>query len=311
MKKGNVILLSVLSLLALVFIVSLVSAAVDPNNPNPYSTLAASGSVPAGAGSIPGATADPNSIPGASVTPPTSPVTTSPASTTPGSSTTITYNFFGDISNSVKKALEMDTSKPGIIEQWQQGNLDASITKVIFFFLLALIFYSTLSALFGKLKTSFIIISVIVAFLATAYITPVQVLAAVQGYGAMGLTVLIAVPVVFFANLTFQAAKSGGSNAIVIQYFAWLLFLVIWLWKLVSFLFSSSPTKDYGILWILIIGVLIGLVFVVFNGPIYDWLSGLFSKAKTKIFRKKIKGAAEGIEGMNALTEDVVSGGSD
>ncbi len=127
-------------------------------------------------------------------------------------------------------------SLKGFMGIWEEGP-DANATLIKWFFLgliILLIYASLTSANFPESKRgdagkfSFLrwLIAIIVGLLATVFITTPELVAAIQGYKALGITFILFVPLMILAFFTFAVASKVNPFGIVVQRIAWIIYSV-------------------------------------------------------------------------------------
>ncbi len=111
---------------------------------------------------------------------------------------------------------------------WTEGQLPSSVAKIFFFFIVTLIIFLVLNPIFQKNKGLMFILSLLIGFLSTAYITPDAVYSILISYTALGLTLNTLLPLATLFGLSYIAAtaKEGKVQLIMLSWFAWTLFAV-------------------------------------------------------------------------------------
>lgn len=134
--------------------------------------------------------------------------------------------FVSLISTVVSAAGEWSGAFRTLFTDWSGGNLGANTAKIFFFVMVSLLIYLLLSGIMPKNATIVMILSGIVSFLATAYITPSEIYSILISYSALGLTLTTLVPLAILFGLTYRAASTGNVQMAMLQYFGWILFAV-------------------------------------------------------------------------------------
>jgi len=137
---------------------------------------------------------------------------------------------------------------------WEEGDFSPNIAKYLFLFLLALVFYSVLGFMpFIEEGKEFIKwpIAFIVAFLATAYLTPSDIYTMLAGYGALGIVVGTIIPFIILFFFSLQVHKKGGLGGRLFAKIMWAAFLLFLLWKLIDGMFFQEViSKTEGFFYI-------------------------------------------------------------
>lgn len=164
---------------------------------------------------------------------------------------------------------------------WEGGQLSTSVAKVIFFVIISLLIYLIIYSTLGEKHNNLIaIISFLIGFLTTAYITPQEVFSLLNSYTALGLTLITLVPLIILGFITYFAAVKGTPFDII-QYFGWILFAVYSLYRLVS----GWSEGNAAVNWILLATAIISAGVVLFNKTI--------RRIITKNYLNSIKDSAE------------------
>lgn len=112
--------------------------------------------------------------------------------------------------------------------------------------------------------------AIIVAFLATAYITPEEVYTILISYGAMGLILGAIIPFVILVALTKKLSDQEGAGSRILQYIIWIGFIGFLIYKAIEGLRSNM----IGWLEFIVYGIIIIVsgVFILFNRQIMSLL---------------------------------------
>jgi hypothetical protein len=127
-----------------------------------------------------------------------------------------------------------------LFTQWQNGGLDINIAKYIIFFMLAGVIWGALN--FAQIPDNAgfqALIAFPAAFLATAYLTPGEVLAALQSWDALGLTLTFVLPfmiAVLISSMFFSSGKSRRMTVgkILVGLLLWLTLAGVQIYKFVE-----------------------------------------------------------------------------
>ncbi len=175
---------------------------------------------------------------------------------------------------------------------WSQGDLDVSVAKYFMFGILILLIFSifNMTNIPSQQGVQWIL-SILVSFLAIAYITPEEIFTILSTYSALGMTLSIFVP--FAVMLLFSAALlspikntkkgeevklvPGKANVgqVVLVKFLWLLFTGFLLYKIVSGF--ASPDVDLSVGMSIVLGAvfIISLFLTIFNKKFRNWIRGI------------------------------------
>ena len=195
------------------------------------------------------------------------------------------------------------------LKNWQVGKLDPGFAKILIFLIIFLVIFLLIENLFGD-KNRWVTtpMAIIVAFLATAYLTPEEVLSLMTSYAALGLTITTLIPLALLFGLTYQATKIESELSLVwIQWLAWGLFLVYSIYKLISAAISDQ-LYSIGVAIIVFGATVVSFIMVVFNRQILRLITKKFIEAETLRAGRKIKESEEFIESTSAAMRSL--GGS-
>lgn len=159
-----------------------------------------------------------------------------------------------------------------MFSNWSEGRISINIAKYIFFFMIFIILFAVAGFLpFFEGEKTFgirVIFSLLVAFLATAYITPEEVFVLLTSYTALGLAIGSIIPFIFLFFLTVKASEKGGP-VVFLQYFSWLAFTTWMVYKFILLVGGDRPDfVGVTVLWIHGILTLIGVSMIAFNRQI-------------------------------------------
>ena len=207
-----------------------------------------------------------------------------------------TSDSFGVTGYAVKK-VNLDNFDGSFISNlftnWEEGNIDTNISKYFIFFMLALLISGIMGSLNFLGKFTRISISIIIAFLATAFITPAEVLGIVTSYTALGLALTSILPfvvlILFSATNLTEGTTSVGK--ILIDRLLWALFGIFLVYRVIM-LFLSDKTFSWVIAGIVIISLLIALYITFAHNKFYAWVKSL-GRMIAKERSKDIKSSRE------------------
>jgi hypothetical protein len=157
-----------------------------------------------------------------------------------------------------------------MFSDWGQGNLSINIAKYLFLALLTLVIFGLVGFVPGlsKLNVALKLISaLIIAFLATAYLTPSNVYTVLASYGALGIVLGAVIPFVILLFFSSQLGKEGGAGGMLLSKIIWAAFILFLVWKIVDGMFNISGVGAT-------IGAVEGWVYVAFIVLSLAWVFG-------------------------------------
>jgi len=178
---------------------------------------------------------------------------------------------------------------------WENGGYTANVAKIFFFFIIAIVVYLVIGGIFGdKSQWLMFILSLLISFLATAYLTPAEVYSVLNSYSALGLTITTLIPLAVIMGLSYRAAtaESGQTQLIMLQAFAWILFAV---YSIYRFTYDFFYAKEGS-------GAVNGIILAT---AVIACLAALFNKQMIKILTKKY------IESSNQAAQETIDMGTD
>ena len=201
--------------------------------------------------------------------------------------------FIGVVSAKFSEGDIVPQSVKDALSSWQFGKLDPGFAKILIFLIVFLVIFLLMENIFGDknrwITTS---LSIIIAFLATAYLTPAEVLSLMTSYAALGLTITTLIPLALLAGLTYQSTKPDSNITLVlIQWLAWGLFLVYSIYKLIS---AALSDQLYSI----------GVAIIVFGSAIAAFIMIVFNKQILRLITKKFI-EAESVRAHREIGESV------
>ena len=197
------------------------------------------------------------------------------------------------------------------------GDFNTNLAKVLLTVLITLIVYSISSKIPG-LKNLFegskwflgVIFSVIIGFLAMAYITPDEVYVIVMSYSALGFALGAGIPfiVLLFFTITLATEHEGGAKGVflrkILAYALWVGFAGFMIYRIFFVDAGDTTSAIYSTLnWIILI-VTIGVV--IFLGAIFAKLMKADRDARIKEAEDKTKKATAKTE-MDSQAIDELS----
>ncbi|NCO11395.1 hypothetical protein CO038_01765 [Candidatus Pacearchaeota archaeon CG_4_9_14_0_2_um_filter_39_13] len=171
--------------------------------------------------------------------------------------------------------------------------VDIGVTKWLFIILLSLLIWSVLEGS-GIIKQNAVrwVISIIVAFLGVSYFTVDEVIATLQTYQALGLTLLFLFPLLILMTFTWRiVAHFQSPGAVVFQWFMWIVYGIFLVYRfLVDYPLLSVTTR-----WIFGIVGILTLIMIFGN----RWIRGMLG---AELVRSEIDNALNTEQRAAALT---------
>jgi len=173
-----------------------------------------------------------------------------------------------------------DTLK-NFFTNWTDATIGANTAKIMFGVMIAVILFLVLYNVAGQSGSKFmvpiLILSAVVAFLVTAYITPPEIYALLNSYTATGMTIIAIVPLAIIGLFSWQAATSGKPTIMIIQWLLWGFYFLFLVYKIVvNWGEGSGPVNI-----IVGIGALVALIMVIFNKQIVAMIGKKYIEAET------------------------------
>ncbi|MBW6442772.1 hypothetical protein K0A97_03280 [Patescibacteria group bacterium] len=163
---------------------------------------------------------------------------------------------------------------------WSSGGLKVSIAKYFFWIIVTMLVTTILN--FAKFpKNGFIqfILGLIISFLATAYITPDEVFAALTLYTALGLTLSVVLPffiIIFFSAMLLSNEKISDISIgrVVMQVMLWLFFTGFISYKLIAgHIGGEQISRDATV--VLFTVLVLSLLILIFNKQFRSWIRSI------------------------------------
>lgn len=168
-----------------------------------------------------------------------------------------------------------------------EGFNNESIAKIFLLILIWLILILVFDGIFAGQRLLIInALAFIIAFLATAYITPGEFFAILQSYSALGLTLASLIPFAVLLMLTYRAAEStsGKPQLIILQWFGWIFFTLYSLYKIIILAYNKGSwtiqPDQFITLFILTLVTLLAGFMMIFNNKLTRWLTRKFINAE-------------------------------
>jgi len=169
---------------------------------------------------------------------------------------------------------------------WQEGGLDINVAKYILFFILGLLIFSVLRMTnFPPVKGLQFIVSLIVSFLAVAYITPEEVFVIISTYTTLGVVLTTILPFVILCLFTVALVApihiDRGRNivsavslpAVLLSILMWFFFCLYSVWRLVTGLIDGSLIWPAVPTIIMTITTAVSLGFLFLNGAFRTFIT--------------------------------------
>lgn len=194
---------------------------------------------------------------------------------------------------------------------WGSGNLDVNIAKYLFFGMLALLIFASFNAAkFPKNMALQWLIAIPIAFLATAYIAPKEIMSILTTYSALGIALSVVVPfivMIFFSSMLLSYGKTTVGK-IMAQVFLWFVFGVVLAYKLIMGIISGEVSIGLNAVFIVTFGAFIVVLFIfVKNKKFRTWVMKLGLEIRhwegeyEQLSLKKANDMAKGVEYYGGL----------
>ena len=157
-------------------------------------------------------------------------------------------------------------------------NIDEGFVRWTFFIIFSIFFYSIFSMLNMPENKPFVhwLISIPLAFLVIAMINRTDFLTSIQGYGAIGLTIITMLPLGILILFSSQLLQKMTVGKIIFQLLLWWYFFAFSLYLIVSYLFTTDINEMYWPVGIIMISpVLVSGGFIMFNKKFRTWVGDL------------------------------------
>ncbi len=172
---------------------------------------------------------------------------------------------------------------------WTQGKLEANIAKIFFFVILIFVIYLLISSLFPRATVITSIISILVAFLATAYITPDEIYSVLISYTALGLTLSTLLPLAIMMGLTYRAivAIEGKAALLILQFIGWILFAAYSVYRVIYGIYVAEEGYIWTN-WIILAIAVLALIMVIFNKWIIKSIAHAYIESSEEAARETV-----------------------
>ena len=193
------------------------------------------------------------------------------------------FNYFGDIGQNFQSGIKPVTD---FFATWQSGDINTGLAKVLFLILLSLVIYSVVETIpfLGKNRNVAVkvIVTAIVAFFATAYLTPQEIYAIILSYTSLGFVLAALIPFVILVFFSITLAKEHGGGAKVFLKIVWVAFIFFLIYKLILFWMQGniSTTLFVGYLLMIILSIL--YIFFLQDTLIKNWFEEDVKMAKLR-----------------------------
>ncbi|MEI6731042.1 MAG: hypothetical protein WCK90_00020 [archaeon] len=201
-----------------------------------------------------------------------------------------------------------------ILNNLANGTIAGWVAKLIFFLIVMVVIILVLGNILGVNNRGWVILlSGLISFLATAYLTPAEVLSVLTSYEALGLTITSLIPIALITGLSYQAATApvqGGGRVrlIMLQHFAWIMFGLYSLYKLGYALLSTDVYNGWVLL--ILMGVTIyAAILAIFNPALVRIVARRFLDAEDEAANVQVNRAVRGARAL-ANAEQGLAGNS-
>lgn len=166
---------------------------------------------------------------------------------------------------------------------------DVKVLRFLFFLLGALFFWGMLNVIFPNLHVVLkALTSFVVSYLFIGYILPGELLAVIQIYSVTGLALIAVLPLfvlISFSASMIYSARVPEVGAILMERFAWMVFLVMLCYKTVElFLFNVQPVSKFVYL-ILVICLFVSFYSLFRRKEYMNRLGGMIRGTHASIFK--------------------------
>jgi hypothetical protein len=198
-----------------------------------------------------------------------------------------------------------------VFSDWSTaGNISINVTKFLFLILLTLLIWSILDTV-GIITNGGIrfLISLIVSFLGTMYLTPSDVWMMLTSYSALGSTILTFFPLFILVLFTFRMVIKGGAMGIVYQWATWAIYFLFLIGDIVIGMVNGNIKMNDPTAWIYVVAFIIAAVALFFNMPLVNLISTKYLNAETQTAHNMFERATRNIR-ENATQHEQVGRGT-
>jgi len=162
-----------------------------------------------------------------------------------------------------------EEAKQLFVTDWIAGDFDIGVAKYLFFFLLTILIYSIvgfipfIKVLHGGAK---FLLSAIVAFLGTAYLTTSDLYTILTNYEALGIVLGAGLPFIILLFFSIEVAKEGKAGGRLASKVMWFAFIVFILYKVIIGI--GEGKIDYAEGWAYGGIVILSIIYIVYEGKI-------------------------------------------
>ncbi len=214
---------------------------------------------------------------------------------------------------------------------WEQGgeSFDKVMIKYLLLIIIIFFIYAILEMLtFPNGVFLRLVLSLIIGFLATIYITPNEAWALAQSYSALGITIGAIIPFIILVGFTIitvtHAAKSNTGMEFFFQYIGWVVFAIVMVVRTFLLFAQGVPSIDAsgatvynslggneGFILILMSAISITAVVMVFwNGQIRKFILRQWFKNLDIETKRTIKTTLIGQKAYVELGREIIEEGS-
>ncbi|MEK6919350.1 MAG: hypothetical protein AABW73_04935 [Nanoarchaeota archaeon] len=154
---------------------------------------------------------------------------------------------------------------------WQSGNLSVGVAKWLFLFLLVVMIYEIVKfvpVIKNMHRVVKFIFSLIVGFLATAYLVPEEIKVALVSYGAFGLLLGGIIPFILLVFFSVEMRKEeNGVGGLIVSYVIWIGYIGFLAWRTWDTM-KNAPEGQEWMYYIYLIIIAVSLIFIFFQRKI-------------------------------------------
>tara|TARA_Y100000034_G_C6908725_1_gene422584 strand:+ start:2032 stop:2793 length:762 start_codon:yes stop_codon:yes gene_type:complete len=163
----------------------------------------------------------------------------------------------------------------GPFTSWGEGDVGPNVAKIVLLLLLTVFLYAITDFLpfFPKGKHGIKwMFSVLVAFLATAYLTPGEIYAQMMLYGALGFTLGAVIPLAIIIFFSVEVGRDPTPGSIILQYFMWVAFAGFLIYRIITGIIEAGVEPNSILFWFEVVVLLFAIVIIAKNKAIRKWL---------------------------------------
>ena len=169
--------------------------------------------------------------------------------------------------------------------RWNKGSVDVNVMKYFFWGIVCLFIFNILDnvKILSKSKFFNFMLSLVISFIAVAFITPSEVYTMLISYNALGLVFSMALPffILIWGSSSIMKGPATSSKSITVS-MLWILFVIMEIYKMITF-FSDVATGSANFNWVVagVMGLitLVSMGIVLFNRKFREGLRRLEEEA--------------------------------